>query len=77
MRMYEQWQFHCTGHVTEQTGGGEEWYTITEWTHPCAPGVPQPHTRFALSAAREGRLSMPEIDEKERNYLFKSYTDLE
>ena len=24
----------------------------------------------------EKRLSMPEIGEKERNYLFKSYTDL-
>ena len=29
--------------VTEQTQGvGGERYTITEWTHPCAPGVPHP-----------------------------------
>ena len=37
-------------------------------------GSPQP-TRFSLPEER--RLSMPEIGEKERNYLFKSYTDLE
>ena len=30
-----------------------------------------PHTRFALPTARERRLSMPEIGEKERDYLFK------
>ena len=47
-----------------------EQYTITEWTHPCAPGVP-PCTRFTLTAARERCLSMPEIGEKERDYLFK------
>ena len=32
---------------------------------------------FALTAARERRLSIPEISEKERDYLFKNYTDLE
>ena len=32
---------------------------------------PSPHTRFALPAARERRLSKPEIGEKERDYLFK------
>ena len=41
---------------------------------PPSPGVPC--TRFALPAARELQLSMPEIGEKERNYLLKSYTDL-
>ena len=30
-----------------------------------------PHSRFALPATRERCLSMPEIGEKERNYLFK------
>ena len=34
-------------------------------------GGPLPHTRFTLPAAREKRLSMPEIGEKERDYLFK------
>ena len=32
---------------------------------------PPPRTRFALPAARERRLSMPEIGEKEKEYLFK------
>ena len=31
---------------------------------------PPPCTRFALPAAREKHLSMPEIGEKERDYLF-------
>ena len=57
-------------HVTEQTWGGEQ-HTVTERTHPCAPGVPPPRTRFALPAAWERCLSMPEIGEKERDYLFK------
>ena len=35
-------------------------------------GVPLPPcTRFTLPAARERHLSMPEIGEKERDYLFK------
>ena len=50
--------------------GGER-YTITEWTHPCAPGAPPPQTRFALPATRERLLSMPQTGEKERDYLFK------
>ena len=32
---------------------------------------PSPRTRFALPASRERHLSMPETDEKERDYLFK------
>ena len=36
----------------------------------CSGGLP-PCTRFALPAARERCLSMPEIVEKERDYLFK------
>ena len=52
--------------------GGQN--TITEWT-PLLPG--SPCTRFALPAARELQLSMSEIGEKERNYSFESYADLE
>ena len=55
-------------------GGGEEQDSVTQWALPL-PG--SPYTRFALPAARELWLSMPEFGEKERNYLFKSYTDLE
>ena len=32
---------------------------------------PPPRTRFAVPATRETGLSMPEVGEKERNYLFK------
>ena len=35
-----------------------------------------PCIKFTLPAARKLQLSMPEIGEKERNYLFKSYTNL-
>ena len=38
---------------------------------PLCSGGPPPCTRFALPAARERCLSMPEIGEKERDYLFK------
>ena len=38
---------------------------------PLCSGGPPPHTRFTLPAARERRLSMPEVGEKERDYLFK------
>ena len=54
--------------------GGEQ-YTITERTPFLSGGLP-----LLLSPCRlpeERRLSMPETAEKERNYLFKSYTDLE
>ena len=63
------------GSVTKQTrgGGGGERYTITERTPHFLPGGSPPPTRFALPSARERHLSMPEIGEKERNYLFKSY----
>ena len=65
------------GDVTEQTavGVGEQ-YTITKRILPFSPAPPPP-TRFSLPAPRERCLSMPEIGEKERNYLFKSYTGLE
>ena len=32
---------------------------------------PPPRTKFALPTTKERRLSMPEIGEKERDYLFK------
>ena len=38
---------------------------------PLCCGGPRPCTRFALPTTRERRLSMLEIGEKERNYLFK------
>ena len=57
-------------------GGVGEQYTITDRTLPFSLGVPPP-TMFALPAPEERYLSMPETGEKERNYLFKSYTDLE
>ena len=44
---------------------------------PFSLGV-HPHLLGSLCQLPEERcLSMPEIGEKERNYLFKSYTDLE
>ena len=65
--------------VTEQTGGSQ--YTITERVAPFSlGGSPPPHTHLLGSQClppEERRLSMPETGEKERNYLFKSYTDLE
>ena len=41
-------------------------------------GSPHPHTHLLGSKCpppEERHLSMPETGEKERNYLFKSYTD--
>ena len=38
---------------------------------PLCSGGPPPRTRFALLTARGRHLSMPEIGEKERYYLFK------
>ena len=38
---------------------------------------PRPPARFEMLPPEERRLSMPETGEKERNCLFKSYTDLE
>ena len=38
---------------------------------PLCSGGPPPHTRFTLPATRERHLAMPEIGEKERDYLFK------
>ena len=45
-------------------------YYYRMYPHFCSGG-PSTHTRFALPAARERRLSMPEIGEKERDFLFK------
>ena len=41
----------------------------------CSRGPP-PHTRFTLPTARKRRLSMPEIGEKERDYVFKDLCKL-
>ena len=51
--------------------GGIKYYYQMD---PILPG--SPCTRFALPATSELWLSVSEISEKERNYLFKSYTDL-
>ena len=45
---------------------------------PFSLGVPPTHLLGSPCLPPEERcLSMPETGEKERNYLFKSYTDLE
>ena len=62
--------------VTEQTEGRGLLHTIIERTHCFSPGVP-PRLGPLCPPPEERHLSMPENGEKERNYLFKSYTDLE
>ena len=62
--------------VREQTWGGANDILLPKGPPLFLWGSPPP-TRFTLPASRERCLSMPEIGEKERNYLFKSYTDLE
>ena len=59
--------------LQNRPGVGQD--TVTE-ACPLPPGVPV--TVDSLHAARELELwlSMSEFGEKERNYLFKSYTDL-
>ena len=63
------------GGVTEQTGGYDillpKGPPLSLWGSP-------PHLLGSPCPPPEERhLSMPEIGEKERNYLFKSYTDLD
>ena len=57
--------------VTEQMGGAVTGqYTITKRNPPFSSGVP-PYLLGSLSLMpEERRLSMPEIGEKERDYLF-------
>ena len=64
--------------VTEQTQAGG-WVNdiLLPKGSPFFSGGPHLPTRFTLPAARERCLSMPETGEKERDSLFKSYTDLE
>ena len=57
--------------VTEQTGGGENDILLPNGHTLVLCLSPAPRTRFTLPAARERHLSMPEIGEKERDYLFK------
>ena len=70
----------CADSVTEQGG----WVTINYYRKDplfLSTEVPlPPHTHLLGSKClppEERRLPMPETGEKERNYLFKSYTDLE
>ena len=63
---------------TDGVGGCGERYTITERTLPFSLGVLLPHLLGSpCPPLEERRFSMPEIGVKERNYLLKSYTDLE
>ena len=68
------------GTVTEQ---GRGWFTINYYRKDSpflSLEVPPPHAHLIGSQCpppEERRLSMPETGEKERNYLFKSYTNLE
>ena len=54
---------------TDPGGGGMIYYYRMD-PPLCSRGPPN-HTRFSLPATRERRLSMPEIGEKERDYLLK------
>ena len=42
--------------ITEQTRGGGGPCTITEWTHPCALGVP--HPVLGLPCRHQGKMSL-------------------
>ena len=72
-----------TLNVTEQDGGGGGSFTINYYRKDSAflsLEVPSPHVHLLGSQCpppEERRLSMPETGEKERNCLFKSYTNLE
>ena len=56
--------------------GRVELYTIMERTPIISGGAPWP-TRFTFPISREKTSLNAETGEKERNYLFKSYIDLE
>ena len=62
---------------------GRRWFTINYYRKDSAflsLEVPSPHAHLLGSQCpppEERRLSMPETGEKERNCLFKSYTNLE
>ena len=63
--------------VTERAWGGFT-YTITERMAPFSLGVPPLHLLGSHCPPPEERcLLMLETGEKERNYLFKKYTDLD
>ena len=71
---------HIRSNVTEQ---GRGWFMINYYRKDSpflSLEVPPPHTHLLGSQCplpEEKRLSMPETGEKERNCLFKSYTNLE
>ena len=63
------------GHALSQ-GDGSDFNTLCNW-QATPSGGPPPHLLGSPCPLPEERhLSMPETGEKERNYLFKSYTDL-
>ena len=66
------------GPITEQTPGGVGDNILLPKGPPFLSGGP-PADLLGSSCLllQERRLSVPETGEKERNYLFKSYTDLE
>ena len=62
--------------LQKRLGGGEQ-YNVMEWTLPFFLGVGADLLGLPSPSPEERQLSMAETGEKERNYLFKSYTDLE
>ena len=70
----------CSGAVVTEAGGGSDKLLQKGFPLSVSGGPPSPHTHLLGSKCpppEERRLSMPETGEKEINYLFKSYTDLE
>ena len=72
---------HLISYSCYRVGGG--WFMINYYGKDSpflSLEIPPPHTHLLGSQClppEERRLSMPETGEKERNSLFKSYTDLE
>ena len=62
--------------VTEQTHWGVNNILLPKGP-PFFLGVPAPTYQVLFTRPEERCLSIPEIGEKGRNYLFKNYTDLE
>ena len=73
----EKWASDGGESVTEQTGGVHNILLRKGSPLSLSGGPPHTLTRFAMPATR-GKMSLnAETGEKERNYLFKSYTVLE
>ena len=81
------WNHQVCGHLLQRPScyraRGERWFTINYYRKDSpflSLEVPSPHAHLLGSKCpppEERCLSMPETGEKERNCLFKSYTDLE